>query len=246
MTSEDAGLTGRMALLWGQRAQPRRGPKPVLTPERVATAAIGIADAEGLAAVSMQRVAAEFDFTAMSLYRYVPARADLLDLMTDLALGEAPALDTSAGWRPALTEWTRHVYAAFRRHPWILETTVRVRPTGPRELSWMERPVAALADTGLTGPEQVDAAVLLLSHVRSQIQYAPVDAATRTPEVAAGLATALHEHADEYPALVRAAGDGAFGPGDDGGFDFGLRCVLDGIAAVVASRRAGPAGGAAG
>lgn len=237
MTSEDAGLSGRMDLLWGRRATPRRGPKPALTPERVARAAVDLADAEGLAAVSMQRVAAEFGFTAMSLYRHVPGRAHLLDLMTELALGEAPAApDPAAGWRTALTEWTRHVHAAFRRHPWVLETTTRVRPTGPRELSWMERPVAALAGTGLTGGERVDAAVLLLSHVRGQIQYAPVDAAARTPELTSGLATALREHADEYPALVDAARDGAFGPGDEGGFDFGLRCVLDGIAAVIASR----------
>lgn len=239
MTSENGGLASRMNLLWGRRAQPRRGPKPTLSPERVARAAVGVADTEGLAAVSMQRVAAEFDVTAMALYRHVPGRADLLDLMTDLALGEAPALDTSGGWRPALTDWTHHVYEVFRRHPWIVETTTRVRPTGPYELTWMERPVAALAGTGLTGPEQVDAAVLLLSHVRSQIQYAPVDAASRTPEVADGLAAVLREHADEYPGLVRAAGDGAFGPDDDGGFEFGLRCVLDGIAAIVAGRTGG-------
>lgn len=229
-------LAERLGRLWHGPARPRRGPRPALTPERIARAAIAIADAEGLAAVSMQRVAAEFGFTAMALYRHLPGRADLLDLMTDLALGPAPALDTSAGWRPALTAWTHDVHAVFGAHPWVLETIARARPTGPHELSWMERPVGALDGTGLTGPERVDAAVLLLSHVRGHVQYAPAAAAARTPELSAGLAAVLVEHEADYPALVRAAADGAFGAADDDGFAFGLRCILDGVAATIAAR----------
>src|SRR3954462_8643105 len=60
---------GTVELLWGLRERPTRGPKPALSIERIADAAVAVADAEGLAAVSMQRVASELDFTKMSLYR---------------------------------------------------------------------------------------------------------------------------------------------------------------------------------
>jgi AcrR family transcriptional regulator len=229
--------------LWGQRAQPSRGPKPALGIERVTHAAIGIADAEGLAAVSMRRVADEFGFTAMSLYRYVPGRTELLDLMIDIALGQAPELDTEtrtgshSRWRPALEEWTRRVHAVYRRHPWLVEATTRHRRTGPNELGWLERAVNALDGTGLSGPERVDAAVVLLSHVRSHVQYeigmAPEEGAE---DLSAALSSAIQEHAADYPALVAAADEGAFGPNDNDGFEFGLRCILHGIDAIITSR----------
>src|SRR5689334_22149881 len=74
-------------LLWGPRERPSRGPKPGLTRDGIVRAAIGVADAEGLAAVSMQRVAAEVGFTTMALYRYVPGKNELVALMVDSAVG---------------------------------------------------------------------------------------------------------------------------------------------------------------
>ena len=84
-------LPPRLQLLWGLQERPRRGPKPGLSLERIVDAAIGLADAGGLAAVSMARVAAELGFTTMSLYRYVPTKDDLLELMVDAASGLPPA-----------------------------------------------------------------------------------------------------------------------------------------------------------
>src|ERR1700742_4126867 len=96
--------------LWHDRAKPTRGPKPALTLEQIADAAIAIADAEGLAAVSMQRVAADLGYTKMSLYRYLPGKAELVSLMLERGVGEPPAL-TAGGWREALTEWSRLLLA---------------------------------------------------------------------------------------------------------------------------------------
>ena len=78
-----------MELLWGVQKKPSRGPKPSMSVGRIVRAAIEIADAEGLGALSMGRVAEELGFTTMSLYRYVPGKAELIDVMLDSVMGEA-------------------------------------------------------------------------------------------------------------------------------------------------------------
>ncbi|HEY1619933.1 MAG TPA: TetR/AcrR family transcriptional regulator, partial [Streptosporangiaceae bacterium] len=69
--------------LWGSRERPSRGPRPGLSVERIVAAAVGIADAAGLGAVSMQRVASEVGFATMALYRYVPGKTELISIMID-------------------------------------------------------------------------------------------------------------------------------------------------------------------
>src|SRR6266496_1701688 len=103
---------GSIELLWGLRTPPSRGPKPALTVERIAQAAIEIADADGFAAVSMQRVASHLGFTKMALYRYVADKAELLAIMIETAAGEPPDLGrVSGGWRPKLEEWAHRLRA---------------------------------------------------------------------------------------------------------------------------------------
>src|SRR5438105_13318066 len=124
MAVKDGGafgdLTASVELLWGPGKRPSRGPKPGLSLERIVLAAIAIADAEGLSAVSMQRVAAECGFTTMSLYRYVPSKNELLDLMIDTAVGQPPKLhEIPGGWRPKLAEWAWQTWSGFHQHPWF-------------------------------------------------------------------------------------------------------------------------------
>src|SRR3954447_20148804 len=88
---------------WAPRPRPTRGPKPALTLDQITDAAIAIADAEGLAAVSMQRVAADLGFTKMSLYRYLPGKNELVAAMIERALQTPPAV--TGPWREALTAW---------------------------------------------------------------------------------------------------------------------------------------------
>src|SRR5690349_10100499 len=89
-----------MRLLWGKQPDdgPRRGPKPAFTLEQITRTGIEIADADGITALTMQRVADELGFTKMALYRYVPGKDELVALMTDAALGDPPPL-TGRGWR---------------------------------------------------------------------------------------------------------------------------------------------------
>src|SRR6478672_10703967 len=78
-----------IALAWGRAERPRRGPKPGLSLERIVAAGIGLAVTDGLGSVSLGRVAAELGASTMALYRYVPAKDDLLTLMVDTAFGPA-------------------------------------------------------------------------------------------------------------------------------------------------------------
>src|SRR5215472_7517901 len=84
-------LPAHVAAAWGVRGRPHKGPKPGLSLDRIVAAAVHVADTEGLAAVSMSRVATELGAAPMSLYRYVAAKDELLALMVDAAYGPPPA-----------------------------------------------------------------------------------------------------------------------------------------------------------
>ena len=177
-------------LLWGTPQRPRRGPKPSLSLERIVTEAIALADAEGLANLSMQHLAERLGCAKMALYRYVPARPSWSrscstpgsvtrrrrrpDERTRVgrARRSRPRPARSRG-EPSCGCGRRRSSAGTAPHPWAIEASAGPRPTGPHELAWMETALAALAGTGLTGPERLDAVVLLNGHVRSLVQVTP-------------------------------------------------------------------------
>src|ERR1700712_3481813 len=110
---EDA-LPRAVALSWGVAEHPQRGPKREMSVERIVDTAIELADAEGLGAVSMSRIASELGFTTMSLYRYVTSKDDVLALMQD-AVCELPIPPDGAlagagreehDWREGLRRWS--------------------------------------------------------------------------------------------------------------------------------------------
>ncbi|MFG3442528.1 TetR/AcrR family transcriptional regulator [Nonomuraea sp. NPDC047897] len=227
-------------LLWGPHPTPTRGPKPALSLDRIARAGIEIADADGLAGLSMQRVAGLLGYTKMSLYRYVPGKAELVALMVETAIGDPPPKAGAAGdgWRERLTAWTRAMAVLFQRHPWLLDAMVGPRVLGPRELAWTEQAIAALDDTGLAGAERLDAVVLLSGHVRSIAQQARAAEPARGAEAqfVAILGDLLREHGDRYPALTGALAHQA---GQDRALDFGLHRILDGLDVLITRRRSG-------
>ncbi|MFC4019505.1 TetR/AcrR family transcriptional regulator [Micromonospora sp. GCM10011542] len=224
-------------LLWAAPYAPRRGPRPTLTLPAIARAGIVIADADGLGAVTMQRVAESLDVTKMALYRYVPGKAELVALMIEMGVGAPPAQPANGGWRDQLDDWARRMFDRFRRHPWALAATVGVRMMGPNELGWLERAIAALDGTGLDGGEKLDVAVLLLGHVRNlaqQVAAIPTD----TPEqaMAPGLADLLRGREDRFPALLAAAASAASHDSRDQALDFGLSRILDGVQLLITQR----------
>ncbi|WP_030712606.1 TetR/AcrR family transcriptional regulator [Streptomyces sp. NRRL F-2580] len=227
-------------LLWGPHPKPARGPRPTLDLARIARAGIDIADCNGLAEVSMQRVAAQLGVTKMALYRYVPGKAALVALMVDGAIGPYPAAGEAArgGWREQLEDWARRLLTVFRRHPWALEATIGPRIMGPGELSWMERAVTALDGTGLSGAERMDTAVLLTGHVRGITQQARAAGPAGNPEAQLGviLGELMQAHGEQFPALTAALASAARSEGQDQAWEFGLQRILDGLAALIDRR----------
>jgi AcrR family transcriptional regulator len=241
-TDAAAAQAGAIALLWDRPATPRRGPKPALNLEAIAEAGIGIADADGLAAVTMQRVATALGVTKMALYRYVPGKAELVALMIDMGVGEAPRSSGAAGdWRLRLDQWARQLFSRFWQHRWALEVTVGPRVIGPNELGWMEEAVAALAGTGLDGGEMLDVAATLAGHVRAIAQQRSAPAGGHPEQaMAAAITSLLHGRQERFPALSAALEAAAEHSSQDKALDFGLARILDGVGLLIASRTQPP------
>ncbi|QPP08889.1 TetR/AcrR family transcriptional regulator [Streptomyces bathyalis] len=227
-------------LLWGAPRGRARGPKPTLGTDDIARAGVEIADAEGMSAVSMQRVAARLGVTKMALYRYVPGKNELVALMVDAAIGPYPEETGPRGdWRAQLTAWAQQLLVVFGRSPWVLDGTVGPRPLGPSELAWMERPVAALEGTPLTGAERLDAAVLLVGHARSISEQARASTpgASQEGELSTVLSELLETHGERFPALASALGSAAERREEmDQAWEFGLERILDGLGVLIERR----------
>ena len=235
-------------LLWGPPQRPRRGPKPSLSLERIVTEAIALADAEGLANLSMQHLAERLGCAKMALYRYVPGKAELVALMVDAALGDPPqppaqttqtlqtAVPGEQPWRAVLRLWATTIFGRYRAHPWAIEATAGARPTGPHELAWLETALTALAGTGLTGPERLDAVVLLNGHVRSLVQVAPAGQEGLEAGIARQVGAALSAAPDRYPQVLAAFSDSPPPAGRDNALHFGIDRILDGLAVLIADR----------
>ncbi|MFE3444477.1 TetR/AcrR family transcriptional regulator [Nocardia sp. NPDC059180] len=231
-------------LLWGTGRQPKRGPKPSLSLEAIVGAAIEQADAEGMGGVSMQRVAERLGYTKMSLYRYVPGKAELAALMLEQALGAPPdtaaaqSVSSESPWRAGLRTWTEEIYRRYRAHPWSLELSAGIRPMGPHELGWLEAALSAMAGIGLTGPERMDTVVVLNGHVRSLAQQSGGGSADGLEEqVMRQMAEVMEAAGARYPEVVGALGEQAAGvSARDDALNFGIDRILDGLQVLVDSR----------
>lgn len=228
-----------IALAWGLDVPGSRGPKRGLTLERIVAAAIALADADGLAALSMSRIAAELEVATMSLYRYVAAKDDLLVLMVDAGLGAPPAPAPGEDWRAGLRRWAEGVRDAYRRHPWSLRVPISAPPLAPNNVAWLDSALQALAGTPLAEREKLGAVLVVSGFVRNDT--------TLTVDMAAGagdpptptygrLLSTLIDPA-RFPALDRAIASGSLDDGDDDpdeNFEFGLERILDGLAVLMA------------
>jgi len=252
MTDAEAAagsIPGSVAAAWGVRERPHKGPRPALSLGRIVDAAVRVADAEGLDAVSMGRVAAELGTAPMSLYRHVSAKEELLTLMVDAAWGpvsDGPASDGPApgeGWRAGLSRWTWALRAGARRHPWVVRIPLNGLPIMPNEVAWFENALACMAGTGLSEARKASVIMLLAGYVRTlATTEADIGAAIRASGLApsqwmAAYPRMLAELADpaRFPALARFIAAGVFeaedGPDDE--FSFGLDRILDGVAVLI-------------
>lgn len=165
-----------LELLWGLQSKPTRGPKPALTVDRIVAAGVKIADADGLPAMSIRRVADELGVGAMTLYRYLPGKGELIDVMLDTVYRELPLREVTGDWRARLDEVARENREMYLRHPWLLQVAVSRPPLGPGVMAKYEYELSAIEGIGLTDVE-MDAAVALVNGyvhgaVRSAVEAA--------------------------------------------------------------------------
>ncbi|WP_434743620.1 TetR/AcrR family transcriptional regulator [Micromonospora sp. SH-82] len=250
MSEAGVELPQGIELAWGLRERPGKGPRRSLTLDQVVAAGIRVADAEGLTAVSMSRVAGELGLATMSLYRYVPTKQDLLGLMSDTAYGDPPApRGPDEQWRPALTRWAGELVDRIRRRPWVRHVPIDGPPMGPRQVGWMEQGLATLDGIGLRGIEPLSTILLISQYARSHaaLTLDLVDAATAagtTPDEAGQRYWQQLEvvtRSGAYPQIRRLMTDLADAEETDADADwrFGLDRILDGIEALVSSRHPG-------
>jgi AcrR family transcriptional regulator len=236
MTEDESSPT--FDLLWALDRAGKRGRRPSLSREALVRVAIELADNEGIAAVTMHRLAALAGSKAMSLYRYVPSKEVLLDLMWDVAMGAPPALG-SGRWRSKLTRWATANFERLEQHPWLIELVASVRSVGPRWTGWLEGGLAAMAKLPLNPSEKLAVLMVIDGHLRSAARLR--FGVKADPQWTADFARMLQRSAadDVYPtlgAMVRRGEFAAPGMSMDQMFQFGLDRILDGIE-VYSERR---------
>ena len=232
-----------IALLWGKAGAPTRGPKQRLTVERVVATAIELADADGLDGLSMRKVAERLGVGTMSLYTYVPAKAELVDLMLDRATGEVRRPDEGMGWRERLELFAREHWQLYHRHPWMLQVTGHRPVLGPNELRAYDDALGALAEAGLDERDMVGFVDLVEGYVRGKarnsIDSAQAERRTGVSDdqwwTARQFFWEKHFERADYPNLTRVLDAGAFSE-QGGAFEFGLARTLDGIERFLADR----------
>ncbi|MFC4609329.1 TetR/AcrR family transcriptional regulator C-terminal domain-containing protein [Streptomyces maoxianensis] len=233
-----------------KHSSPAPAPEQELTLDRIVRTAFDIADAEGLSALSMRGVAARLGVAAMSPYRYVPSKDDLVLLMADAAFGEEtyPA-DVPEGWRSRIELGARILWTLYRRHPWLAQLGSLTRPLLVPNLmvhgEWM---LSALDGHGLDPTTLFDIHVLIYSHVQGLAVHleweAHAEASTGQSEDQwmDSRAPALQElvESGRFPTFTKVVG--AFNDGYDlrldALFESGLKALLDGLTPIVEGQEA--------
>ncbi|GAA3286618.1 TetR/AcrR family transcriptional regulator [Nesterenkonia halobia] len=263
--STETGLPRAVAIAWGMQEVPQRGPSRGLSHERIVAAAVEIADADGLPAVTMQAVAKSLGFTTMSLYRYVSSKDELLRLMQDAALTVPETVRLDEDWRTALHQWAGLIRDAYRAHPWALsiprdQTSVLM----PNTMRTVDVALAAMRDLALDDAEKLGTIMVISQHAAGMVELELSLNDAGTLAITAEGAEMLGEvvTAERHPHLralmarghyvplggpSRDADGGADDAGADGAvpppaedvdeeYTFGLDLLLDGLAARAEDR----------
>lgn len=238
-----------LALLWRQQVPlpPRRGPKPAFSVDDVVGRAVAIADAGGLATVTMRGLAQDLGISPMALYGYVPTKAELLDLMLDDRLAALPSAPYGRlGWRRRLTRVAHERRDLHAAHPWTAELLTGRPPLGPGLIGRYDHELGAIEGIGLTDVE-MDAVVAQVGALARtwalDVASARADAAEQAdgtwweeaaPLLAQVLTPERHPLADRVGTAAGEAHGAASSP--DHAFTFGLDRLLDGVAVLLAGR----------
>jgi AcrR family transcriptional regulator len=247
---EDTGggeLPASFEMAWGVRERPTKGPRRGLSLEQIVAAAVRLAAADGLGAVSMSRVAKEVGTSAMALYRYVASKDELLALMGDQAIGEVAFTAGDGGWRVELKRWAWAELNAYGNNPWSLQVPIHGPPVTPHTIAFLEQGLRCMAGTPLTPQDKLSACLTLSSFTRAWAMLgAQLDPeyGTNDRELMQDYERALRSVADRehFPALYEVLDAHSFTPGQgddlDDDFVFGLDRLMDGFEALMNLRGA--------
>lgn len=196
-----------------------------LTVARIVTAATALADDDGLDAVSMRKVAHHLGVGTMSLYTYLPSRADLVDLMVDTICGQIAAGGHRRhhGWRRRLADCARDDLAAHLRHPWLATVHTQASQRGPGSTAKYDRELASIDGIGLSDAEMATVVSLVTAHVQASARRHLTGTACDLPRQA----TDAQRTPTAHRVTTTDIGDG---------FEFGLDRILDGVATVIRMR----------
>lgn len=217
-------------------AAPRRRRK--LSRDAILAAALRLADAEGIDALSMRRLGQAMHVEAMSLYKHVAGKEDILDGISDLVMLEVEVPARDLPWRVALRQSAISTHEALLRHPWassVLES--RTNP-GPARMRYLDAVVSILLDAGFSLEDVARAFMAVDSHVYGftlMVLAWPFDLRD-APEQATVLMDEVF--GDTFPGLRAMAGLAVSGPGVPIELTFGLDLILDGLEAHLAQRQA--------
>ena len=189
--------------IWARPAPAAR--KPRFSREKIASAALAIADAAGFGAVSMRRVAAELGSGTMSLYRYIAAKDDLVALLADALMAEivVPDGELPGDWRAALTLVAHRTRAAYLRHPWAVHAlhceagAGRGTPMGPNGLRHFEQALAAVAGAPLDTRGRLDLLTLVDDYVFGHVLRAAEAEARSRAETESGETAAIMQFIED-------------------------------------------------
>jgi AcrR family transcriptional regulator len=245
-----------MALLWRTKEPMNREGRTDLSVDRIANAAIAIADADGMGALTMRRVGEVLAVGTMSPYTYVPGKAELVNLMIDTVYAETPRPDDQhADWRSRLERIAHDNWVVYRRHPWLAVVETSRPVLGPNLLAKYNYELNALSGTGLPALEMDSVLTLVLGHVRNTARAAAevaqieretgmTDAqwwAAYSPWLAKYSQAGSYQVAAEAGTAAGEQHNAAYDP--EYAYQFGLSRLLDGIAVLVAKYREPNQGG---
>jgi AcrR family transcriptional regulator len=228
------------------RGGPRRGRQP-LSRERIVSTAIALADAEGVDAISLRRIARELDVGNMTLYWHIASRDELLALMIDAVEGEFEIPAPSGDWRADLTTTARAIRTALVRHGWMASLIGFRRSVGPNELVHLEHALAMLTEA----PLELDVAAalrILMAMETYVLGFALRDQQELGIERAGGSRLGVDDadgavkgymkrlgETGRYPNLTRMFREGIALSRDER-FEYGLARMLDGVEQDLARR----------
>ena len=211
-------------------------PRPKLSKDAIGRAAIDIADAQGIDAVSMRATASALKVQAMSLYNHVQNKEALLDVMVELVTAEIELPQASVSWQKFVRQRCRAAYAMLQAHPWASALLLSRINTGPHMLRYVDATIGALIAAGFTYPQADHAWNAIDNHL-----YGFVLQEQQFPIAPDSYAVIAHEYLPQLAAMnlpyltkmTQLVAERQYNGLHD--FDFGLNLIIDGLERLLKS-----------